>query len=109
MSKDYDCLSVRWTSNNRLLVPDNNKCLGAEGKTVGSGVGLYDCDENSDLQKWECKNQTLLALQNQDLYINVTSYGTGVLSKVAGPTSHLTINGVTEGACSRTYRGMVFT
>ena len=104
----YPCLDVRWTTNNRLLVPDRKKCVGVQGKTVGSEVGLYDCDEKSDLQKWECKNQTLLALQHQDLYLNLTGHGSGVLSKVAGPSTHLTIQGLSEGACSRTYRGMVF-
>uniref|UniRef100_A0AAQ6IGE7 Mannose receptor, C type 1b n=1 Tax=Anabas testudineus TaxID=64144 RepID=A0AAQ6IGE7_ANATE len=53
-------------------------CLGVQGKTVGSEVTLYDCDEKSDLQKWECKNGTLLALKGQELYIefilNILTY-----------------------------------
>ena len=104
----YHCPSLRWTTNNRLFVPVRKKCLGVQGKTEGSEVNLYDCDENSDLQKWECKNQTIIALKNEDLYINLTGYGSGVLSKAIGSRSHLRIRGGIEGACSRTYRGTVW-
>ncbi|KAM3850436.1 macrophage mannose receptor 1-like [Diretmus argenteus] len=98
------CYDVRWTTGDRLLVPFWRKCLGVQGKSVGSEISLYDCDENSDLQKWECKNETLLALKGQDLYINLKAEGEVVLSKELGPNNHITISGTSSGACSRTYR-----
>ncbi|XP_037837906.1 macrophage mannose receptor 1-like [Kryptolebias marmoratus] len=98
------CTDIRWTTSERLLVESKNKCLGVQGKSVGSEVSLYDCDEKSDLQKWECKNETVLALQGQELYIELKTDGTAVLSKSTGPNSHLTISGTSSGACTRTYR-----
>uniref|UniRef100_A0AAZ1WYV4 Mannose receptor, C type 1b n=1 Tax=Oreochromis aureus TaxID=47969 RepID=A0AAZ1WYV4_OREAU len=97
------CLSMRWTSGDRLLVQYKKKCLGVQGKTVGSEVNFYDCDETSELQKWECKNETVIALKGQELYINLTADNSAVLSNKVGPSSHLTISGTSSGACTRTY------
>ncbi|KAM9845227.1 macrophage mannose receptor 1b [Aulostomus maculatus] len=104
VKKSNRCLDVRWTTGDRLFVTSTKKCLGAQGKTVGSEVNLYDCDDKSDLQKWECKNETLLALRGQSLYIEVKADGSMGLSKTTGPNSYLTITGTSKGACSRTYR-----
>uniref|UniRef100_A0AAQ6IFY1 Mannose receptor, C type 1b n=1 Tax=Anabas testudineus TaxID=64144 RepID=A0AAQ6IFY1_ANATE len=98
------CLDLRWTTSDRLFVTLSKKCLGVQGKTVGSEVTLYDCDEKSDLQKWECKNGTLLALKGQELYIEVKADETLALSKTVGPNNHLTITGTSSGACTKTYR-----
>ncbi|XP_030257783.1 macrophage mannose receptor 1-like [Sparus aurata] len=98
------CQSIRWTTGDRLLAAWPPKCLGVQGKSVGSVISLYDCDENSELQKWECKNETVLALKGQELYIDLTADNTAVLSRTIGPNNHLTITGTPSGACSRTAR-----
>ncbi|XP_028988342.1 macrophage mannose receptor 1 [Betta splendens] len=98
------CQDVRWTTSDRLMTVSSTKCLGAQGKTVGSEVSLYDCDEKASLQKWECRNGTLLALKGQELYIEVKADNTIALSKTIGPNNHLTISGTSSGACTRTYR-----
>lgn len=87
------------------MVQYKKKCLGVQGKTVGSEVNFYDCDETSELQKWECKNETVIALKGQELYINLTADNSAVLSNKVGPSSHLTISGTSSGACTRTYTG----
>ncbi|KAM8728446.1 macrophage mannose receptor 1-like [Acanthopagrus schlegelii] len=103
--KYYDwCKPIRWTTGDRLLTDWPPKCLGVQGKSVGSLISLYDCDENSELQKWECKNETVLALKGQELYIDLTADNTAVLSRTIGPNNHLTITGTSSGACSRTAR-----
>uniref|UniRef100_A0A3B4GEM7 Macrophage mannose receptor 1-like n=1 Tax=Pundamilia nyererei TaxID=303518 RepID=A0A3B4GEM7_9CICH len=101
------CNDIRWTSGDRLLVQNKNKCLGVQGKTVGSEVNLYDCDETSELQKWECKNETVIALKGQELYIDLTADNTAVLSNKVVPNSHLTISGTSSGACTRTYTAIL--
>ncbi|CAJ1073005.1 macrophage mannose receptor 1-like [Xyrichtys novacula] len=98
------CNEMRWTTGDRLLVHQRRKCLGVQGKSVGSEIGLYDCDENSELQKWECQNETVLALKDQELYVELTADNTAVLSRTVGPKSHLIISGTSSGACTRTYR-----
>uniref|UniRef100_A0A8C6TG71 Mannose receptor, C type 1b n=1 Tax=Neogobius melanostomus TaxID=47308 RepID=A0A8C6TG71_9GOBI len=57
------CVELRWTTQNRLYVTSTKKCLGAQGRSVGSEVSMYDCDDQSPLQQWECHNNTLLALK----------------------------------------------
>lgn len=101
------CTDLRWTSGDRLLVLQNKKCLGVQSKSAGSEISLYDCDETSELQKWECRNETVLALKDEELYVELTADNAGVLSKTVGANSHLTILGTTWGACTRTYRGTV--
>ncbi|XP_039998645.1 macrophage mannose receptor 1-like [Xiphias gladius] len=98
------CSSIRWTTGDRLLVQQRNKCLGVQGKSVGSEISLYNCDENDELQKWECKNETMLALKGQELYIELNSDSAAVLSRTIGPNNHFTISGTSSGACTRTYR-----
>ncbi|XP_038573589.1 macrophage mannose receptor 1b [Micropterus salmoides] len=98
------CLDMRWTTGDRLFVTSSKKCLGAQGKSLGAEVSLYDCDDKSDLQKWECKNETLLALKGQQLYIEIKPDESIALSKTVGPNNHLTITGTSSGACTRTYR-----
>lgn len=99
------CLDIRWTTGDRLFVTSSKKCIGAQGKSVGSEVSLYDCDEKSSLQKWECKNGTLLALKGQQLFIEVKADESIMLSRTVGPNNYLTISGTASGACTRTYRG----
>lgn len=101
------CVDVRWTTGDRLLVPTTKKCLGVQGKTVNSEVTQYDCDDKSELQKWECRNETLLALKTTQLYIEIKPDQTIALSRTVGPNNQLTITGMSSGACSRTYRGTV--
>ncbi|XP_067462383.1 macrophage mannose receptor 1-like [Thunnus thynnus] len=103
--KKYDmCIDTRWTTGDRLLVPWVDKCLGVQGKSVGSEISLYECDEKSDFQKWECKNETVLALKGLELYIELTADNTAILTKTIGPNTPLTISGTSSGACTRTYR-----
>ncbi|XP_026229722.1 macrophage mannose receptor 1-like isoform X2 [Anabas testudineus] len=109
VKKDNHCNDILWTTGDRLLVQQKNKCLGVQGKSVGSEISLYDCDETNELQKWECKNETLLALKGQELYIELTADNTAVLSKTVGPNNHLTISGTSSGACTRTYRELFTT
>ncbi|XP_070700691.1 macrophage mannose receptor 1-like [Pempheris klunzingeri] len=100
---DY-CFQILWTTGDRLLIEWKKKCLGVQGKSVGSEISLYDCDETSELQKWECKNETLLALKDQELYVELKADNTAVLSKTIGTNNHFTISGTSSGACTRTYR-----
>ena len=100
-----DCSKIRWTSGNRLLVSGVKKCLGAQGKSVGSSISQYDCDDKSSLQKWECRNGTLLALMNSKYYMTLKPDKSLVLSSNLGPNNEFVIRGTGAGACLRTHRG----
>ena len=99
-----DCTKIRWTSGNRLLVSGSKKCLGAQGKSVGSSISQYDCDKSS-LQKWECRNGTLLALMNSKYYMALKPDKSLVLTSNIGPNNEFVIRGTVAGACLRTHRG----
>lgn len=107
LKKSNRCLDVRWTTGERLFILTTKKCLGAQGKSPGSEVSSHDCDDKTDLQKWECKNETLLMLKGQQLYIELKADETLSLSRTVGPNNHLTVSGSNRGACSRTFRGTV--
>ncbi|KAL0967011.1 hypothetical protein UPYG_G00303400 [Umbra pygmaea] len=96
--------ALRWVSAGRLYYTKEKKCLGVSGKTEGSSVIHYDCDEKSDLQQWECHNNTLLTLKGQKLYLHINADSKLVLSKDTGPRSHWVIYGTTEGPCTKTHR-----
>ncbi|XP_068197546.1 macrophage mannose receptor 1-like isoform X2 [Antennarius striatus] len=104
LKKSNRCLEVRWTTGDRLFATSSKKCVGTQGRSVGSEVSLYDCNDRSDLQKWECRNETMLALKGQKLYIEVKADESIALSRTFGPNNQFTITGTSNGACSRTYR-----
>ncbi|CAL8367040.1 unnamed protein product [Boreogadus saida] len=99
-----DCYQIRWTSANRLMVTGLKKCLGAQGMSVGSSISQYDCDDRSSLQKWECRNGTLLALKGSKYYMTLKPDKSLVLSSNIGPNNEFVIRGTGAGACLRTHR-----
>ncbi|CAJ1082520.1 macrophage mannose receptor 1 [Xyrichtys novacula] len=60
----------RWASESRILSLSLKLCLGATEIKDWVKVVLYECDEKSDLQHWQCKNETLFGLKGQDLHLN---------------------------------------
>ncbi|XP_034428557.1 macrophage mannose receptor 1 isoform X2 [Hippoglossus hippoglossus] len=60
----------RWASKSRLLSLSLKLCLGATDIKEWVKVLLFECDESSDLQHWQCKNETLFGLKDQDLHLN---------------------------------------
>ncbi|KAM8838454.1 macrophage mannose receptor 1-like isoform 2-T2 [Synchiropus picturatus] len=99
------CLQFVWTSGDRLLDVSTAKCLGAQGKTQGSGVSLYDCDEDSELQKWECRNTYRIALKGQELYIYLSSNSDPKLTRSAATIlTQFRIKETGRAACTETFR-----
>ncbi|KAM4606060.1 macrophage mannose receptor 1 [Polymixia lowei] len=60
----------RWASESRLLSLSLKLCLGATEIKDWVKVLLYPCDETSELQHWQCKNETLFGLKGRDLHLN---------------------------------------
>lgn len=84
-------------------------CLGVPSKKDWVRITLYPCDKTSELQKWECRNETLFAIQGEDLFFN---YGNKqekniMLYKGSGLWSRWKIYGTTDDLCSRGYEGKV--
>ncbi|CAM4591548.1 unnamed protein product [Leuciscus chuanchicus] len=93
----------RWTSENRILNTITKKCLGVGSKAVGKKLQWLKCEDNNDLQKWECHGDTLLRLKNESLYLAVNDNGVPVISADTGIKSKWTIHGTENSICSRPY------
>ncbi|XP_052404337.1 macrophage mannose receptor 1b isoform X2 [Carassius gibelio] len=93
----------RWTSKNLILNTYTKKCLGVGSKTVGKKLQWLICDNDSDLLKWECHDDTLLGLKNESLYLDVNDYGMLMISKDTGAKSKWTIHGSQNSICSKPY------
>ncbi|MGH0154560.1 UNVERIFIED_CONTAM: hypothetical protein FKN15_027476 [Acipenser sinensis] len=93
----------RWVSDDRLVSLSLKLCLGTQKKGDWVQVLLYPCDEKSELQKWECRNDTLFAIKGEDLFFN---YGNKneknvMLHKGSGVWSRWKIYGTKDDLCSR--------
>ncbi|XP_051524380.1 macrophage mannose receptor 1-like isoform X1 [Myxocyprinus asiaticus] len=96
----------RWVSSSRIVSISLKLCLGAQNIKDWVKILLLPCDEQSPLQTWECKNETLFGLKGQDLHLN---YGNRkepnmMLYKGSGLWSRWQIYGTKEDLCSRGYQ-----
>ncbi|KAK2859585.1 hypothetical protein Q5P01_004205 [Channa striata] len=96
----------RWASESRLLSLSLKLCLGATEIKDWVKVLLYECDENSSLQHWQCKNETLFGLKNQDLHLNWGNRNERnvMIYKGSGLWSRWRIFGTMGDLCSKGYQ-----
>ncbi|XP_026542175.1 macrophage mannose receptor 1-like [Notechis scutatus] len=75
-NKHNDHQNFKWVSDHQILNMAKKLCLSVPSKTNMIPVTLSPCNETLELQKWECRNDTLLALapstpqQEQNLFLN---------------------------------------
>ncbi|XP_028288347.1 macrophage mannose receptor 1 [Parambassis ranga] len=96
----------RWASQSRLLSISLKLCLSATQMTDWVKVILFECDEASDLQHWQCKNETLFGLKNQDLHLNWGNRNERnvMIYKGSGVWSRWRIFGTRSDLCSKGYQ-----
>ncbi|XP_068942367.1 macrophage mannose receptor 1 isoform X1 [Petaurus breviceps papuanus] len=98
----------RWVSDTQVMSVALKLCLGVSSKVDWVPVTLFPCDSKNDLQKWECKNDTLFGIIGEDLYFN---YGNKqeknvMLYKGSGLWSRWKVHGTSDDLCSRGYEEM---
>ncbi|XP_070582570.1 macrophage mannose receptor 1-like [Erythrolamprus reginae] len=100
--------NFKWVSNYQLLNMAVKLCLSVPSKSNMVPVTLSPCNETTDLQKWECRNNTLLALVKQDLFLNpVTGFESAViLSENHSTKSVWKIYGTKKGLCAQKYEAL---
>ncbi|XP_030611904.1 macrophage mannose receptor 1 [Archocentrus centrarchus] len=96
----------RWASESRLLSLSLKLCLGATAIKDWVKVQLIECDENSDLQHWQCKNDTIFGLRDQDLHLNWGNHNERnvMIYKGSGVWSRWKIYGTRGDLCSKGYQ-----
>ncbi|MEE6466813.1 hypothetical protein FKM82_007061 [Ascaphus truei] len=102
--KDIDSQKFRWISEHQLVNIGIKQCLGATSKKDMAILTMFPCDGTSELQKWECKNDTLFGIQGESLYMN---YGNKqdkvILFKGSGTWSKWKVYGTSDDLCSKGY------
>ncbi|XP_015232976.1 PREDICTED: macrophage mannose receptor 1 [Cyprinodon variegatus] len=96
----------RWVSESRLLSLSLKLCLGATEIKDWVKVLLFECDENSNLQHWQCKNETIFGLKDQDLHLNWGNFKERnvMIYKGAGLWSRWNIFGTKGDLCSKGFQ-----
>lgn len=96
----------RWASESRVLSLSLKLCLGATELKDWVKVVFFECDEASELQQWECKNDTLFGLKNQDLHFNWGNNGERniMVYKGSGLWSRWRIYGTRGDLCSKGFQ-----
>uniref|UniRef100_A0A669CF10 Macrophage mannose receptor 1 n=2 Tax=Oreochromis niloticus TaxID=8128 RepID=A0A669CF10_ORENI len=96
----------RWVSESHLLSLSLRLCLGTTAIKDWVKVQLMECDENNDLQHWQCKNDTLFGLKDQDLHLNWGNYDekSVMIYKGSGFWSRWKIYGTQGDLCSKGYQ-----
>ncbi|XP_029003075.1 macrophage mannose receptor 1 [Betta splendens] len=96
----------RWASESRLLSLSLKLCLGATEIKDWVKVVLFECDEKNNLQHWQCKNETLFGLKDQDLHLNWGNRNERniMIYKGSGVWSRWLIYDTKGDLCSRGYQ-----
>uniref|UniRef100_A0A8C6YLE7 Macrophage mannose receptor 1-like n=1 Tax=Nothoprocta perdicaria TaxID=30464 RepID=A0A8C6YLE7_NOTPE len=97
----------RWISATQLLNVGLKLCLGVLSMDNDAIITLKACNKSDELQRWECRNDTL-ATQGNDLFFNY-SKGKGKkirLEKGSSDGSKWKVYGTTESVCSQHYEDM---
>ncbi|KAM3929231.1 macrophage mannose receptor 1-like [Leptodactylus fuscus] len=93
----------QWISEEQLINVGTSHCLSVASITEGSAVGLHTCDANTDLQKWQCNNETLFGVTNGDLYMTCRDRKKIIISNSTGDGSQWRIYSTKEDLCSNSY------
>lgn len=97
----------RWASESRILSLHLKLCLAATEIKDWVKVVLFECDEKSDLQHWQCKNETLFGLKNEDLHLNWGNRNERniMIYEGSGLWSRWRIYGTRGDLCSKGFQG----
>ncbi|KAM6451461.1 macrophage mannose receptor 1-like isoform 1-T1 [Liasis olivaceus] len=107
-SHETEAQEFKWVSRYQLMSVSLKLCFGVASKIDWTPVQLYPCDSASSLQKWECKNDTLFAIHEANLFFN---YGNKnekriMLYQGSGLWSRWKVFGTRDDLCSRGYEDL---
>nr|XP_006119616.1 macrophage mannose receptor 1 [Pelodiscus sinensis] len=107
-NQDTESQKFRWVSDHQLMSVALRLCLGVPSKKDQVMVTLYPCNKTSELQQWECRNETLLAIKGEDFFFNSGSREKGnmMLQKEPSVTSKWKIYGAMDDLCSQGYEDL---
>ncbi|NXO00786.1 MRC1 protein, partial [Rhinopomastus cyanomelas] len=103
--QDNESQKFRWITDHQLMSVRLNLCLGVPLKKDQALVTLYPCDRTSELQWWECKNESLLSIQGADLFFGPgdEEHDNVLVNKGLRAKNHWKVYGPTDVLCSQGY------
>lgn len=106
-NKDDKKQMFKWTSQHQLLNIAQSSCLGARLDINWGPVKLWPCNKTSELQTWECRNDTFLTIRGKELFLQpVAKRSSDVrVDKELEPSSTWKIYGTSTNLCSKGYEG----
>lgn len=107
-NQDNESQKFRWITDHQLMSVKLKLCLGVSLKKDQALVTLYPCNQKSDLQWWECRNESLLAIQGEDLFFSPGNeeHDNVLLKKELSAKNKWNIYGSMDVLCSQGYEGM---
>ncbi|XP_019388002.1 PREDICTED: macrophage mannose receptor 1-like [Crocodylus porosus] len=104
-NQNNELQKFRWISDHQLLNMKLKLCVAVPSKKNQVMVTLGHCNKTNELQQWNCRNESRLAIHGEELFFN---YGKGKetrirLSKESGIGSMWKIYGTTDSLCSQHY------
>lgn len=106
-NQDNESQKFRWITDHQLMSVKLKLCLGVPLKKDQAMVTLYPCNQKSELQWWECRNESLLAIQGEDLFFSPGSeeHDNVLLKKELSEKNKWNIYGAVDILCSQGYEG----
>ncbi|KFP25770.1 Macrophage mannose receptor 1, partial [Colius striatus] len=103
--QDNESQKFRWITDHQLMSVRFNLCLGVPSKEDQTVITLYPCNQTSELQWWECRNESLLAIQGEDLFFSPGNeeHDNVLLKKRLSASNKWKIYGAMDILCSRGY------
>nr|XP_034985129.1 macrophage mannose receptor 1-like isoform X2 [Zootoca vivipara] len=104
--EDNEGQHFKWVSDDQILNMAVKLCLAVPSKSNLAALTLSPCNETTELQKWECRNESLLTVKQEDLFLNPESGSPSrvMLSKAA--ISTWKIYGTKDSLCSKGYEAL---
>ncbi|NXA31875.1 MRC1 protein, partial [Eudromia elegans] len=103
--QDNESQKFRWITDRQLMSVKLKLCLGVLSKEDQAVITLHPCNQTSELQWWDCRNESLLAIQGEDLFFSPGNreYDNVMLRKGLSAKNNWKIYGPTDVLCSHGY------
>ncbi|XP_050184740.1 macrophage mannose receptor 1-like isoform X1 [Myiozetetes cayanensis] len=103
--QDNESQKFRWITDHQLMSVKLKFCLGVAMKKDQAVVTLHPCNQTSELQWWECRNESLLAIQGEDLFFSPGNeeHDNVLLKKGLSAMNQWKIYGAMDVLCSQGY------
>ncbi|NXR28021.1 MRC1 protein, partial [Cinclus mexicanus] len=104
-NQDNESQKFWWITDHQLMSVKLKLCLGVPLKKDQAMVTLYPCNQKSELQWWECRNESFLAIQGEDLFFSPGNeeHDNILLRKELSAKNKWSIYGAIDVLCSQGY------